>query len=82
MKRDTQADQDTRLDDLAQTKLGLAALFVALAETLAGHDETFLPRLDENLEKIYRKMEDYPAQPIGAMEVLRWAHELLEVPPR
>ncbi len=65
------------LDDQAQTNLALASLFVALARTLGGQDESFPSRFDDNLQKIYREMEDYESEPIRAMETLRFAHELI-----
>jgi len=65
------------LDDQAQTNLALAGLFVALARTLGEQDESFPQRFDENVEKIYREMENYEDMPIQTMETLRWAHELL-----
>ena len=66
------------LDDEAQTRLGIAALAVAFAQTLGEQDDTFVRRLDAQLERVYREMEDYPSEPIGALELLRWTHELLK----
>ena len=65
------------LDDQAQTRLALAALFAALAETLGERDESFPSRFDNQIEKIYRQMEDYQSEPIQTLETLRWAHELI-----
>jgi hypothetical protein len=65
------------LNDQDQTRLALAGLFVALARTLGGQDESFPSRFDANIERVYREMEDYPLEPLGAMETLRTAHELL-----
>ena len=68
------------LDDQAQTRLAVASLFVALARTLGEHDQTFLPKLEKNLEHVYRQLEDLESEPIGALETLRWAHELIRPP--
>lgn len=65
------------LDDEAQTRLGIAALAAAFAQTLGEQDDTFVRRLDEQLERIYRAMEDHPGSPIGALEMLTWTHEML-----
>ncbi len=65
------------LDDQAQARLALASLFVALARTLGGQDKSFPSRFDENIQRIYRAMEDYESPPILVMETLRWAHELI-----
>lgn len=65
------------LDDQAQTRLALAALVVAVAQTLGEHDKFFPSRLDANLERVYRLMEDYPGDHMKALETVRWAHELL-----
>ena len=66
------------LDDEAQTRLGIAALAVAFAQTLGEQDDTFVRRLDAQLERVYREMEDYPSEPIRALELLRWTHEMLK----
>jgi hypothetical protein len=67
----------TQLDDQAQTRLAVAALFVALVRTLGEQDQSVPARFDENLERLYRDMEDYPSNPVGALETLRWTHEML-----
>jgi hypothetical protein len=65
------------LDDEAQTRLGVAALAAAFARTLGEQDDTFLQRFDKQLEGVYRELED-GSEPIGAMELLRWTHEMLK----
>ena len=62
-----------------QTTLALAGLFVALARTLGEKDESFTSRFDKNVERVYREMEDYPSDPLEAMEALMAAHEMLRV---
>jgi hypothetical protein len=62
-----------KLADPGQAKLALAAYFVALARTLGGQHVRF----DANLERVYREMEDFQHEPLGALEALRWGHELL-----
>lgn len=63
--------------DLDQTKLGLAALAVAFARTLGESDETFPLRLEQQIEKVYRALEDYPVDTLPAQEVLLWTRNLL-----
>jgi hypothetical protein len=58
--------------------LGIAALAAAFAQTLGEQDDTFVPRLDAQLERIYREMEDHPSNPIGSLEMLAWMHALLK----
>ena len=65
------------LDDQAQTRLALASLFVALAQTLGGQDKSFPSRFDKNVERIYHAMRDYESEPIQVIETLRWTHELI-----
>ncbi len=65
------------LDDHAQTRLALAALFAALVQTLRERDEYLAERFDEHIERLYRTMEDYESDPIKTLETLRWTHELL-----
>ena len=66
------------LDDQAQTRMEIAALAVAFARTLGEQDDTFLPRFDKQMERVYRQLED-ASEPLGAMELLRWAHELIDL---
>ena len=65
------------LDDQAQTRLAVASLFVALAQTLGEHDESFPSRFDKNIERIYDAMREYESAPVQTIESLRWAHELI-----
>jgi hypothetical protein len=67
----------TQLGDQDQTRLALASLFAALVQTLGERDEAFVPEFDRRLERIYREMEDYESNPIGALQTLRWTHELI-----
>jgi hypothetical protein len=67
-----------QLSEEAQTRLGVAALAAAFAQTLGEQDDTFVRRLDAQLERIYREMEDYPSNPTGTLEMLTWTHELLK----
>ena len=57
--------------------LALASLFAALVQTLGERDEAFVPMFEHRLEQLYRKMEDYESNPIGALEALRWTRELI-----
>ncbi len=61
----------TQLSDQAQTRLALASLFAALVQTLGERDEAFVPKFEERLEHLYREMDDYESNPIGALETLR-----------
>ena len=65
------------LDDQAQTRLAVAALFAALAQTLREQDESFPSRFEENVDRIYHQMKNYESVPIQAMEALRWTNELV-----
>ncbi len=67
------------LDDQAQTRLALASLFVALAQTLGEQDKSFPSRFDKNIERIYDAMREYESVPVQTIESLRWAHELIHV---
>jgi hypothetical protein len=67
------------LDDQAQTRLAMAALFVALVRALEKRDLTSRAEVSGELEKLYREVRDYPAQSLGVIETLRWADELLKV---
>ena len=69
-----------QLDDQAETRLAMAALFVALVRALRGLDESVPSRAASELERLYHKMRDYPAAPTGAIEALKWANELLREP--
>jgi hypothetical protein len=66
------------LDDEAQTRLGIVGLAAAFAQTLGESDPTFVQRLDRQLERVYREIEDSPTEPRGALEMLAWAHEMLK----
>jgi hypothetical protein len=66
------------LDDQAQTRLAMAALFAALVRALEKRDVISREEVDAELEKIWREMRDYSAQSIGVLETLRWAGELLK----
>lgn len=66
------------LSDQAQTRLALASLFAALVKTLGTQDADAPHRFVRAVERMYRDMEDIESQPIGAMETLRWAKELIE----
>lgn len=46
------------LDDQAQTRLAVAALFAALAQTLREQDESFPSRFEENVEGIFRQRRE------------------------
>ena len=64
------------LDDQAQARLGLAALFVAFAKTLDEQDKSFSLRFSLNLEKVYRSLEDQMGAGMAG-ETLIFARELL-----
>ncbi|WP_420406148.1 hypothetical protein [Nisaea sp.] len=68
------------LNDQAQTRLAIAALFAALARTLGEQDESFPQRFDAHLEKFYREIREFPSDPIGTLETLKWAGEMLDNP--
>ncbi len=65
------------LSDQDQTNLGLVALVVAVAQTLGEQDQSFSSRLDARIQRLYETMSDYPAPSTKALEMLRWAHELI-----
>ncbi len=67
-----------QLNDQAQTRLALAAITAALVQTLSERDKSFASLFVKKLERLYRNMEDYDTHPIGAMEALRWAKELIQ----
>lgn len=60
-----------------QTRLMLAALFGALAQTLGEHDESFVRRFDKNLRRISQGIEDHRVESPQAFEALRLTHEML-----
>ena len=65
------------LDDQAQTRLGMAALFVALVRSLDGQEGAVLPKVEAELEQLYYTIRNYPADWRGALEMLRWTSDLL-----
>jgi hypothetical protein len=67
----------TPLADQAQTRLAVAALFVALVRALRGLDESVPSKVEAELERLFYRLRDYPADTAGATETLRWASELL-----
>ena len=61
--------------------LALASLFAALVQTLGERDEAFVPMFEHRLEQLYRKMEDYESNPIGALIADHAIHRLDELLP-
>lgn len=51
---------ETQLGDQAQTRLVVAALFVALVRALRGLDESVPSRVEAELERLFHKIRDYP----------------------
>ena len=68
------------LNDQVQTRLALAALFVALVRTLHGSDAAVLPKAEAELERLYYKMKDWSRDTNGALETLRMAQQMLRDP--
>ena len=68
----------TQTNDLDQTRLALAALTAALAQTLGESDKSFPSRLIENLQKVYGLLREGPASNLGAMETVKSAEQFLQ----
>lgn len=67
-----------QLSDQDQTRLALACLFAALAQTLGEQYQSFLPKFEQNLHRVYDEVREYESSPIGTMETLRWTSEILK----
>ena len=57
---------------------GIAHVFTALAVTMNETDNSFSSRFDENLERLYRRLEDRSPEPNEALEALLAVHSLLQ----
>jgi hypothetical protein len=68
------------LDDQAQTRLAMAALFAALVRALEKRGATPRKEVEAELDKIYHQLRSNPAGPIKSLETLKWANELLNSP--
>ncbi len=66
--------------DQAQTRLGVAALFVALVRTLGAEESSVLPRAEAELERLYQAIRDYPEDWDGTLAMLKWTGERLREP--
>ena len=71
----------TPLDDQAQTRLAVASLFAALAQTLGEQSESFPPRFVAEVERRYRTMQEDEIPPTQAMEMLRLVREMIPEKP-
>ena len=71
---------ERELDADAQSRMGIAGIAAAFAQTFRESDPDFVQRLVQHLERIYREMERLPSKPKGALELLAWTHEMLRAP--
>ena len=62
------------LDDQAQTRMALAALVAALAQTLDGSHPGSAKRFREAVERIYNDARDRDV-PMSVLETLGWARQ-------
>jgi hypothetical protein len=60
------------LDDQAQTRLAIAALFAALVKALERRD------LTDGLEEVSRDIRNDRTSATGALETLQWTSEFLK----
>jgi hypothetical protein len=67
----------TQLDDQAQTRLAVAALFVALVRILGEQNKSAPSTAAAVVEEYYRKISDWENAPAKTLETLRWVDELL-----
>ncbi len=59
--------------------MAMAALFVALVRALHEIHKSVPSRATTELMKIYNGMKsEFPSPPLGAMQTLRWAMEMLQ----
>jgi hypothetical protein len=65
------------LDDHGQTRLALAALFAALAQTLSEQDKRFAATFASKLDGFCREMENEAYPPQLTVQTLRWTGDLL-----
>jgi transcriptional regulator NrdR family protein len=70
----------SELDDQAQTRLAMAALFAGLVRALERRDVTSRKEVEDELQKIYRQLRENPTSSTGVLETIRWAGEMLGYP--
>ena len=68
----------TPLDEQAQGRLAMAALFAALVRSLASLDANLPARATAELEQLHKTIRASLSPPLGTMEALVWAMELLK----
>jgi len=65
------------LDDHGQTRLALATLFAALAQTLSEEDGRFAATFSSKLDGFCRDLENDAYPPQLTVQTLRWTRDLL-----
>jgi len=66
------------LDDQAQTRLAIAALFAALVKALERRDVTAVSDFKDGLEEVSRDIRNNQPSATGALETLQWTSEFLK----
>ena len=66
------------LDDHAQTRLAIAALFAALVKALERRDVTAVSDFKDGLEEVSRDIRNNQTSATGALETLQWTSEFLK----
>lgn len=63
-----------------QTRLAIASLAACTAVALGESQESFLPRFEEAMKEVWHHLRDESTVAnVGAMETLKWTHELIQV---
>lgn len=67
-----------KVDDLRQTKLGMATLAACIVQTLNETDQSFQARFLDRLGRAYHEYRDNSENdPMHVLELLSWTRELL-----
>jgi hypothetical protein len=66
------------LDDQAQTRLAIAALFAALVKALERRDLTAVSDFKDGLEEVSRDIRNDRTSATLALETLQWTSEFLK----
>jgi hypothetical protein len=66
------------LDDQAQTRLAIAALFAALVKALERRDVTAVSDFKDGIEEVSRDIRNNQMSGTGALETLQWTSEFLK----
>ena len=66
------------LDDAAQTRLAMAALFAALVRALGEEEKSFLKRYIAELDSLHLELQGTHSMALDALEILQRTRQLIE----